>query len=154
TGANVWHALDAWPPAEATSATWTLGANHTLRLDATAGEAVVAAAHTAEASAAAATDDERASGYDEYVSDPARPVPYINYAQTTMARDYMVDDQRFAAKRADVLVYQSEPLSADLTIAGPITPSLVVSTSGTDSDWIVKVIDVYPSAPTTISPRM
>jgi hypothetical protein len=61
-----------------------------------------------------------------------------------MAAEYMADDQRFAATRPDVLVYQTEPLAADLTLAGPVTARLRVSTSGTDSDWIVKLIDVYP----------
>jgi putative CocE/NonD family hydrolase len=61
-----------------------------------------------------------------------------------MAAAYMADDQRFAAARPDVLVYQTEPLDADVTLAGPISARLKVSTSGTDSDWIVKLIDVYP----------
>jgi putative CocE/NonD family hydrolase len=61
-----------------------------------------------------------------------------------MAQRYMVDDQRFAARRTDVLVYQTPVLEEDVTVAGPIVPSLHVSTSGTDSDWIVKLIDVYP----------
>jgi putative CocE/NonD family hydrolase len=61
-----------------------------------------------------------------------------------MAQRYMVDDQRFAARRTDVLVYQTPVLEEDVTVAGPLVPSLHVSTSGTDSDWIVKLIDVYP----------
>jgi putative CocE/NonD family hydrolase len=61
-----------------------------------------------------------------------------------MTREHMVDDQRFASSRPDVLVYRSEPLTEDLTVAGPITPSLHVSTSGTDADWVVKLIDEHP----------
>jgi putative CocE/NonD family hydrolase len=61
-----------------------------------------------------------------------------------MPRDYMTEDQRFAAQRPDVLVYVSEPLERDLTVVGPVTASLKVSTSGTDSDFDVKLIDVYP----------
>ena len=61
-----------------------------------------------------------------------------------MTREYMVDDQRFAARRPDVLVYQTEPLEAEVTLAGPVAPELTVSTTGTDSDWVVKLIDVYP----------
>jgi putative CocE/NonD family hydrolase len=61
-----------------------------------------------------------------------------------MTREHMTEDQRFAASRTDVLVYQSEPLESDVTIAGPLTPSLFVSTTGTDSDFVVKLIDVYP----------
>jgi putative CocE/NonD family hydrolase len=86
----------------------------------------------------------RSEGFDEYVSDPARPVPFINSIAIGMTSDYMIQDQRFAATRPDVLVYQSEPLEADLIAAGPVTASLWVSTTGTDSDWIVKLIDVYP----------
>src|ERR1700759_167491 len=61
-----------------------------------------------------------------------------------MTADYLTEDQRFAAERPDVLVYQTEPLTEDMTIAGPIKANLAVSTSGTDSDFIVKLIDVYP----------
>ncbi len=61
-----------------------------------------------------------------------------------MQRDYMTEDQRFAATRPDVLVYETEPLEADVTIAGPIKVDLHVATTGTDADWVVKVIDVYP----------
>jgi putative CocE/NonD family hydrolase len=78
------------------------------------------------------------------VSDPAKPVPFIGYAALAMPEEYMVSDQRFAATRPDVLVYVTEPLEQDLTLAGPVSPKLFVSTTGTDSDWVVKLIDVYP----------
>jgi putative CocE/NonD family hydrolase len=81
---------------------------------------------------------------DTYVSDPARPVPFVGYTTPTVPEEYMVSDQRFAATRPDVLVYVTDPLDEDLTLAGPISPKLFVSTTGTDSDWVVKVIDVYP----------
>ena len=71
-------------------------------------------------------------------------MPYVPNPGTGMRRDYMTEDQRFAATRPDVLVYQTPPLAEDLTIAGPIHVSLHVSTTGTDADWVVKVIDVYP----------
>jgi putative CocE/NonD family hydrolase len=84
------------------------------------------------------------------VSDPAKPVPFIERLATDRTPDYMIQDQRFASRRPDVLVYQTGPLAADLTIAGPIRPSLWVSTTGTDSDFVVKLIDVYPDdAPET-----
>jgi putative CocE/NonD family hydrolase len=86
---------------------------------------------------------EGTSEFDEYVSDPARPVPYIPNIAIGMTRGHMVDDQRFASTRPDVLVFQTEPLEEHVTIAGPITAHLQVSTSGTDSDWVVKLIDVY-----------
>jgi putative CocE/NonD family hydrolase len=83
--------------------------------------------------------------FDEYLSDPARPVPYIGNIQIGRSgAEYMVADQRFAATRPDVLVYQTDVLTEELTIAGPITAKLCVSTSGTDSDWVLKLIDVYP----------
>ncbi|MBM3907184.1 MAG: CocE/NonD family hydrolase [Gemmatimonadetes bacterium] len=84
-------------------------------------------------------------GFDEYVSDPAKPVPVVGRIESNgMPRDYITDDQRFAARRPDVLVYQTEPLAEDLTVSGPLTPVLHVSTSGTDADFIVKLIDVFP----------
>jgi uncharacterized protein len=81
--------------------------------------------------------------FDEYVSDPNRPVPHLPGIFPGMKRGYMAEDQRFASRRPDVLVYQTEPLTEDMTICGEITPSLFVSTSGTDSDFVVKLIDVF-----------
>ena len=82
--------------------------------------------------------------YDAYVSDPNKPVPFLAYYAVAVPPEYMVSDQRFAATRPDVLTYQTEPLEEDVTVAGPVSPKLFVSTSGTDSDWDVKLIDVYP----------
>jgi putative CocE/NonD family hydrolase len=83
--------------------------------------------------------------YDEYVSDPANPVPVVGRADgQAMPRDYITGDQRFASLRSDVLSYVSAPLTADVTIAGPVSPVLHVATSGTDGDWVVKLIDVFP----------
>jgi len=89
-------------------------------------------------------DMPRATGYDEYVSDPSNPVPYTQKITRNYARDFMTEDQRFVAGRPDVLVYQTEPLTEDITVAGDIKPSLVISSSGTDSDFVVKLIDVFP----------
>jgi len=83
------------------------------------------------------------TAFDEYISDPAKPVPFIPNIAIGMTQEHMVDDQRFAASRPDVLVYQTDVLQEDFTIAGPITAHLQVSTSGTDSDYVVKLIDVY-----------
>ena len=85
-----------------------------------------------------------ADTHDAYVSDPARPVPFIGYTALGVPQEYMVADQRFANQRTDVLTYQTEPLEEDLTVAGPVTPRLFVATTGTDSDFDVKLIDVYP----------
>jgi putative CocE/NonD family hydrolase len=122
TGSNSWHRYDVWPPAAAQPKAFYFREHGRL---------------AAEASADAA-------GFDEYVSDPAHPVPYLGYVALDMTRDYMTEDQRFAATRQDVLVYQTEPFDADVRIAGPIKVKLQVSTSTTDADWVVKVIDVYP----------
>jgi putative CocE/NonD family hydrolase len=123
TGRNQWRALDSWPPGDARTLALYLSAGGVLAREPPrdAGEA-----------------------FDEYVSDPAKPVPFTEETSIGMAVEYMVDDQRFAARRPDVLAYQTEPLEEDVTIAGPITARLSVSTTGTDSDWVVKLIDVYP----------
>jgi putative CocE/NonD family hydrolase len=78
------------------------------------------------------------------VSDPNRPVPYVGYVAGGFTFDYMTEDQRFASRRSDVLVYQTPPLDEDLVVAGPIQVRLHASTTGTDADFVVKVIDVYP----------
>ena len=124
TGENAWRTPAAWPPAEATPRTFYLREGGAL--------------------ADAAPTGRDAQALDEYVSDPNRPVPYVPTPGTGMRRDYMTEDQRFAATRPDVLVYQTAPLSEDLTVAGPVHVSLSVSTTGTDADWVVKIIDVYP----------
>jgi putative CocE/NonD family hydrolase len=127
TGANRWRAFTAWPPTNAVPRTLCFQPGGRLAFTApTAGDAVD-------------------GGFDEYISDPARPVPYYSRIALGMAAGYMADDQRFAATRPDVLVYQTEPLATEVTLAGPVSARLRVSTSGTDSDWIVKLIDVYPS---------
>ena len=122
TGTNVWRKYDAWPPTKAAKRTLYLQAKGGLSFEAPAS----------------------AQGFDEYVSDPARPVPYVGYETLDVPQEYMVSDQRFAETRPDVLVYQSEVLEQDVTIAGPVAPKLFVSTTGTDSDFVVKLIDVYP----------
>ena len=85
-----------------------------------------------------------ATAFDEYVSDPAKPVPFTSDIATGVPQEYMVGDQRFASTRTDVMVYQTEVLEEDVTIAGPLSPRLFVSTTGTDSDFVVKLVDVYP----------
>ena len=82
--------------------------------------------------------------HDEYVSDPWNPVPYTQKITMGYPADFMTEDQRFAAMRPDVLVYQTEPLKEDITVAGNIKPELFISSSGTDSDFVVKLIDVFP----------
>jgi putative CocE/NonD family hydrolase len=95
--------------------------------------------------AAGAPPASGARTFDEYESDPNRPVPYLGYVASGMTSDYMTEDQRFAATRPDVLVYSSGPLEEDLAVAGPISISLTVSSTGTDSDFVVKLIDGCPA---------
>ena len=84
------------------------------------------------------------SSYTEYTSDPAKPVPYTEDVHMGRTREYMTDDQRFAARRPDVLVYQTPILTEDLTVAGTASADLLVSMTGTDADFVVKIIDVFP----------
>ena len=122
TGTCQWRRYDSWPPANVVAKTLYFHADGKLAFTPPAGSA---------------------GAFDEYVSDPAKPVPYIPNVAISMTPEHMLDDQRFAASRTDVLVYQSDILEEDVTIAGPVIASLHVSTTGTDSDWIVKLIDVY-----------
>jgi hypothetical protein len=127
TGTNVWRQYTDWPPPGTRDATLYLQE------------------HGALSFAAPEVD----SAFDEYVSDPAKPVPFMGDVPRPSARlvppEYMTADQRFAGRRPDVLLYQTDRLEEDLTVAGSVSPKLFVSTSGTDADWIVKLIDVYPS---------
>src|ERR1700733_2884011 len=82
--------------------------------------------------------------FDSYISDPAKPVPYAEQVHSRQTREYMDDDQRFAARRPDVLVYDSGVLADDITLAGPVVADLMVSLSSTDADFVVKLIDVLP----------
>jgi len=84
------------------------------------------------------------SDFDEFISNPAKPVPYTSDISFKMTKEYMTDDQRFASRRPDVLFYETDVLDEDITLAGPVLAHLKVATSGTDADWIVKLVDVYP----------
>lgn len=123
TGSNVWRSYEAWPPKQTEKKMLYLQSNGGL-------------------SWSAPTE---VKAQDEYVSDPAHPVPFVGYVTDSVPQRYMDDDQRFAAERPDVLVYQTEPLQQDMTLAGPITPRLYIASTGTDSDFVVKLIDVYPT---------
>jgi uncharacterized protein len=124
TGENEWRRENQWPPKNLRPRNLYLRADGKLSWDPDPANA--------------------SSAFDEYISDPDKPVPYIDRITTGMLREYMVGDQRFASRRTDVLTYTTDILDRDITVAGPITPSLKVSTTGTDSDFVVKLIDVYP----------
>lgn len=85
-----------------------------------------------------------AAGFSAYTSDPAKPVPYTEDVHLNRTREYMCDDQRFASRRPDVLVFKTDILTEDITLAGPVIADLLVSISTTDADFVVKVIDVFP----------
>ncbi len=123
TGRNEWHEMARWPPAEAKPQKLFFRADG--KLDWTA-------------------PSDGGDAFDEYLSDPNKPVPFTPYITNRMDYNYMTDDQRFASARPDVLVWQTEPLEKDLRIAGPMKASLFVSTTGTDADFVVKIVDVYP----------
>ena len=124
TGSNRWVPHDRWPPRHSAEKNIYLRADGKLSLE-----------------PPPESDDGAA---DSYTSDPRKPVPWSSEIRTTQGHLWMVEDQRFAARRPDVLVYQSEALTEDVVIAGPIIASLYVSTTGTDADWVVKLIDVFP----------
>ena len=123
TGKNEWRSFDAWPPKTTKPKNMYFAANGVLSSTPPTG-----------------TGDDAA---DSYVSDPKKPVPYLGRPTTEIDAEYMVEDQRFASRRPDVLVYESPVLTEDVTLAGPIEADLWVSTTGTDADFVVKLVDVY-----------
>ncbi len=125
SGINQWKTFDQWPPAKTHKQILYLERNGKISFD-----------------DKSLTDTK---SFDEYISDPAKPVPFIEGIQLRRNGDYMTDDQRFASKRPDVLVYQTDILKEDITVAGPIVADLLTSLSTTDADFVVKLIDVFPN---------
>jgi uncharacterized protein len=129
-GTDRWRSFDAWPPREAKARDLYFGPGGTLSFD----------PPTARA------------GSDSWVSDPAAPVPYrprpveITYSPRSRWRRWMTEDQRFVAGRPDVRSWQTAPLASDVTIAGEVVAHLFAATTGSDADWVVKLIDVYPDS--------
>src|SRR5271167_1081197 len=132
TGSDTWTNLDSWPPRDAPSKTFYFGEDGKLSVE--------------------VPESEAPDALDSYVSDPAHPVPYrhrpvdMTYPEDHSGSWYtwLVEDQRFVDNRPDVLTWQTDELQEDLTVSGQVTAKLFASTSGTDSDWVVKLIDVYP----------
>jgi putative CocE/NonD family hydrolase len=122
TGANTWHVFSAWPPKEAKRSTLYFGADGSLKFSKPSG-----------------------NGFEEYVSDPAKPLPYVDGTRFGRPSEYMDADQRFATRRPDVLTFRSEPLTQPLRLAGPVLPNLFVTLTGTDADFVVKLIDEWPA---------
>ena len=119
TGSNQWKSYPSWPPQNIINTDYYLDNNNRL-------------------------SNQKGNGFDEYMSDPAKPVPYTNGIFGRRNNEYMAEDQRFAANRPDVLVYETEILTEDITLAGKILADLQVSITGTDADLVVKLIDVLP----------
>lgn len=126
TGSNIWINHEVWPPLNIESKSLYLDPGKKLNWKKSSGINDL---------------------YDEYLSDPNKPVPYTSKfhdSQQMYFRTYMADDQRFASSRPDVLAYETDPLETDITVCGPLSAKLFVTTTGTDADWVVKIIDVYP----------
>ncbi len=124
TGVNQWRQFDQWPPKDSKPTDLYLTPNGKIAWQ---------------------QSPSTPAGFDEYISDPAKPVPYIGHILMGVRYDFMTEDQRFASTRTDVLTYKTDILDHDVTVSGPITVDLKVSTSGTDSDFDVKLIDVFPA---------
>jgi putative CocE/NonD family hydrolase len=122
TGSNEWRNFNTWPPKNISEQKLFL--------------------HPGELASFNAPSISKS--YDEYISDPMNPVSYTEDVHANRTAEYMTDDQRFASRRPDVMVYQTDILSEDITLTGPLTADLFVSTTGTDADYIVKLIDVFP----------
>jgi putative CocE/NonD family hydrolase len=131
TGSNQWHKFETWPPENTSEKTLYLQQNGKLSF----------------------TKPTYADSFDQYVSDPAAPVPYQDGIQARRTREYMIDDQRFASRRPDVKTYQTDVLTDDITLTGPLLADLFASTSGTDADFVVKLIDVFPDDAPNPSPN-
>ena len=122
TGENNWKKLSQWPPATVQNKNIFIGENGSLSF----------------------TQGVKKNAYFEYISDPAHPVPYTEDVHNRRTREYMTDDQRFAERRQDVLTFKTDILENDLTVAGAVIADISTSISGTDADFVVKIIDVFP----------
>ncbi|MBS1737250.1 MAG: CocE/NonD family hydrolase [Bacteroidetes bacterium] len=129
SGENNWKKFNVWPPKEIEQENLYLAANGKLILGSPTN---------------LTGTGKRNLNFDEYISDPAHPVPYTQEVHFRRTREYMTDDQRFASRRTDVLTFETGVLENDLTLAGPVIADLMVSLSTTDADFVVKLIDVFP----------
>ncbi len=122
TGENKWTAFAQWPPKNTEAKPIYLNDKGALSY----------------------TKPTDSNSFSEYISNPAKPVPYTEDVHLKRTREYMADDQRFAARRPDVLVFKTDVLDKDVTLAGPVIADLLISISTTDADFVVKLIDVFP----------
>lgn len=126
TGANEWRTFNEWPPQKAEEKKIFLQVQNKLSFE--------------------SPIENSKNLFEEYISDPNKPVPFTAEITNRMTREYIVEDQRFVWNRPDVLSFELDELKEDITFAGPIEANLFVSTTGTDADWIVKLIDVFPDS--------
>jgi uncharacterized protein len=144
SGSNHWREYTRWPPVESKPQNLYLSADGSLVFSSSEPKNTP-------------LDKKGAANYREYISDPAHPVPYrhrpiqATYAPGSKWYNWMVEDQRFVSGRADVATWSTPPLDRDVTVAGEVTADLFASTSGTDVDWIVKLIDEYPEGASAAS---
>ncbi len=122
TGENQWRKLESWPPKNIDYKPVYFSDKQSLSFE----------------------KPNKNSSFSKYTSDPSKPVPYTEDVHMSRTREYMDDDQRFASRRPDVLVYETDVLSSDITLAGPVVADLKVKLSSTDADFVVKIIDVFP----------
>ncbi len=127
TGSNQWKNYDVWPPKNSTAINYYFNDGNKLSMQKSISK----------------------NSFDEYLSDPNKPVPYTNGTFGRRNNEYLTEDQRFAAQRPDVLVFETDELTEDITLTGRINADLFVSTTGTDADFIVKLIDVLPDTAST-----
>jgi uncharacterized protein len=132
TGRNQWRQFPSWPPKEVQAKKLYLHGDGRLAWN---------------------SPEANGNAHDQFVSDPHKPVPHTEQITTAMTYEYMTDDQRYATRRPDVLSYQTDVLAADMSLAGPLVAQLHVSTSQTDADWVVKIIDVFPEDSQAISAK-
>lgn len=132
TGSNVWKKYDQWPPKATVEKKLFLREKGKLAFE--------------------PASSTKAGSFDAYISDPNKPVPFTAEIRNMRGSDFMYEDQRFAATRTDVLVYETDVLEQDVTISGNVFANLFVSTTGTDADFVVKLIDVYPGNAPNDSP--
>nr|WP_237073814.1 CocE/NonD family hydrolase [Mucilaginibacter mali] len=131
TGSNEWKKFAKWPPQNTVEKTIYLQPNGKLSF----------------------SKPNVVNSFDQYMIDPSAPTPYQDGIQARRTREYMIDDQRFASRRPDVRTFQSDVLTDDITLTGPVMADLFASTTGTDADFVVKLIDVYPDDAPNPSPN-
>src|SRR6185437_7606812 len=141
TGSNQWKTYSTWPPKEAQPVKFELRAGGGL-----SAPVIRSVQEMLENKAPGTATGSTNAAYDEYLSDPAHPVPYIDGIHGGRDNAYIVTDQRFAAERPDVLVYQTAPLTDSLIVTGRLKADIFLSSTGTDADLVVKLIDVLPGA--------